>query len=45
MPQGDNTKIGQDGDKTTNITSLEDTILEKSNIILLGPTGCGMSIL
>lgn len=38
-PQMDSTKNSQDGDKIT--TMFEDTLLEKSNIILLGPTGCG----
>lgn len=40
MPQMDGTKNNQD---KVQITSLfEDTMLEKSNIILLGPTGCGL---
>lgn len=40
MPQMDNTKNIQDEIKNTSI--FEDTMLEKSNIILLGPTGCGL---
>jgi len=47
-----NTFITSQMDKTKNIhdkdeiTSMfEDTLLEKSNIILLGPTGCGMILL
>lgn len=36
----DNTKNIHDEDKIT--STFEDTLLEKSNIILLGPTGCGM---
>lgn len=43
MPQIDNTKNNQDNDKITSM--FEDTLLEKSNIILLGPTGCGMIFL
>jgi ATP-dependent protease Clp ATPase subunit len=35
----DGKKISQDEDKIT--STFEDTLLEKSNIILLGPTGCG----
>lgn len=30
-------------DENTIINMFEDTLLEKSNIILLGPTGCGMN--
>lgn len=40
MPQMDSTKNIQDEIKNTSI--FEDTMLEKSNIILLGPTGCGL---
>jgi len=40
MPHLDNTKYSQDESKITSM--FEDTLLEKSNIILLGPTGCGM---
>lgn len=39
MSQIDNTKFRQDESKITSM--FEDTLLEKSNIILLGPTGCG----
>jgi ATP-dependent protease Clp ATPase subunit len=39
MPQKNDKKISQDEDKIT--STFEDTLLEKSNIILLGPTGCG----
>lgn len=35
----DSKKISLDEEKIT--PSFEDTLLEKSNIILLGPTGCG----
>jgi len=40
MPQMDSTKNNQDKVQITSI--FEDTMLEKSNIILLGPTGCGL---
>lgn len=40
MPQMDRSKYSQDENKITSM--FEDTLLEKSNIILLGPTGCGM---
>lgn len=41
MSQMDGSKSIQDEDKIT--SAFEDTLLEKSNIILLGPTGCGMN--
>jgi len=41
MPQMDSTKNNQEEIK---ISTFEDTLLEKSNIILLGPTGCGMHL-
>jgi len=40
MPQMDSTKNSQEEIKIT--SSFENTLLEKSNIILLGPTGCGL---
>lgn len=43
MPQMDSSKSSQDEDKIT--SAFEDTLLEKSNIILLGPTGCGMNLI
>lgn len=43
MSQMDNTKYRQDESKITSM--FEDTLLEKSNIILLGPTGCGTYML
>lgn len=43
MPQTDNSKSSQDEDNIS--STLEDTLLEKSNIILLGPTGCGKNLI
>ncbi|KAE9541224.1 hypothetical protein AGLY_004469 [Aphis glycines] len=43
MPQMDSTKNSQEEIKIT--SSFENTLLEKSNIILLGPTGCGKTLL
>lgn len=43
MPQMDSSKNSQDDGKISSI--FEDTHLEKSNIILLGPTGCGMNFI
>lgn len=40
MPQIDNTNNNQDDIRIN--STFEDTLLEKSNIILLGPTGCGL---
>jgi len=40
MPQVDSTKNSQEEIKIT--SSFDNTLLEKSNIILLGPTGCGL---
>jgi len=39
----DSKKSIQDENKIT--AMFEDTQLEKSNIILLGPTGCGMKLI
>lgn len=39
MPQIDGSQTSQEEDKISSM--FEDTFLEKSNIILLGPTGCG----
>ncbi|VVC28433.1 Clp ATPase, C-terminal,AAA+ ATPase domain,P-loop containing nucleoside triphosphate hydrolase,ATPase, AAA- [Cinara cedri] len=44
MPQMDNSKNSQK-DENKVINMFEDTLLEKSNIILLGPTGCGKTLL
>lgn len=43
MSQIDKTKNIHDEDKITSM--FDDTLLEKSNIILLGPTGCGKTLL
>ncbi|XP_060854691.1 ATP-dependent Clp protease ATP-binding subunit clpX-like, mitochondrial [Rhopalosiphum padi] len=43
MPQVDSTKNSQEEIKIT--SSFDNTLLEKSNIILLGPTGCGKTLL
>jgi len=43
IPQMDSKKSIQDENKIT--AMFEDTQLEKSNIILLGPTGCGKTLL
>lgn len=43
MPQMDSSKNSQGEDKVTSV--FEDTLLEKSNIILLGPTGCGTNLI
>jgi len=43
MSQMDKTKNIHDEEEITSV--FEDTLLEKSNIILLGPTGCGMILL
>lgn len=42
MPQMDNTKNSKKNESKV-INIFEDTLLEKSNIILLGPTGCGIN--
>lgn len=43
MPQIAGSQTSQEEDKISSM--FEDTLLEKSNIILLGPTGCGMHFL
>lgn len=43
MSQMNKTKNIHDEDEVASM--FDDTLLEKSNIILLGPTGCGMILL